>query len=65
VFLRFLRQFLLLFLVHLTSTSMFRFVASVFQTVVASTAAGSLAILVALVFGGFVIAKREISYCSS
>ncbi|KAJ6874525.1 pleiotropic drug resistance protein 3-like isoform X2 [Populus alba x Populus x berolinensis] len=54
---RFLRQFLLLFLVHLTSTSMFRFVASVFQTVVASTAAGSLAILVASVFGGFVIAK--------
>ncbi|KAJ6373517.1 hypothetical protein OIU78_029245 [Salix suchowensis] len=54
---RFLRQFLLLFLVHLTSTSMFRFVASVLQTAVASTAVGSLTIVIASVFGGFVIAK--------
>ncbi|KAJ6410935.1 hypothetical protein OIU84_007650 [Salix udensis] len=50
---RFLRQFLLLFLIHLTSTSMFRFVASVFQTAVASTAVGSLTIVIASVFGGF------------
>uniref|UniRef100_A0A6N2LL61 ABC transporter domain-containing protein n=1 Tax=Salix viminalis TaxID=40686 RepID=A0A6N2LL61_SALVM len=52
---RFLRHFLLLFLIHLTSTSMFRFVASVFQTAVASTAVGSLTIVIASVFGGFVI----------
>ncbi|KAJ6322284.1 hypothetical protein OIU77_012203 [Salix suchowensis] len=38
---RFSRQFLLLFLVHLTSTSMYRFTASIFQTVVASTLAGT------------------------
>ncbi|KAJ6677421.1 ATP-BINDING CASSETTE TRANSPORTER [Salix viminalis] len=36
---------------------MFRFVASVFQTAVASTAVGSLTIVIASVFGGFVIAK--------
>ncbi|KAK4275216.1 hypothetical protein QN277_018340 [Acacia crassicarpa] len=54
---RFFRQFLLLFTVHLTSISMFRFLASVFQTVVASMTAGSLFILVVLLFGGFIIPK--------
>ncbi|KAF5182324.1 Abc transporter g family member [Thalictrum thalictroides] len=54
---RFLRQFLLLFAVHLMSISMFRFLASVFQTKIASTAAGSFSILFLLLFGGFVIPK--------
>ncbi|KAJ6429559.1 hypothetical protein OIU84_021041 [Salix udensis] len=54
---RFSRQFLLFFLVHLTSTSMYRFIASVFQTVVASTLAGSLVLLIVLLFGGFLIQK--------
>ncbi|KAI4344716.1 hypothetical protein L6164_011910 [Bauhinia variegata] len=54
---RFFRQFLLLFVVHLTSISMFRFIASLFQTVVASMTAGSLSIMVVLLFGGFVIPK--------
>lgn len=58
---RFFRQFLLLFLVHLTSTSMFRCIASLFQTVVASLAAGSLSIMFVLLFGGFVIPKRNIA----
>ncbi|KAH9676826.1 ABC transporter G family member 37 [Citrus sinensis] len=48
---RFFRQFILLFAVHFTSISMFRFVASVFQTVVAAMTAGSFAILLVLLFG--------------
>ncbi|XP_057416411.1 pleiotropic drug resistance protein 3 [Lotus japonicus] len=54
---RFFRQFLLLFVIHMTSVSMFRFIASVFQTVVASTIAGTVTILTVLLFGGFIIPK--------
>lgn len=60
MFLRFFRQVLLLLTVHLMSISMFRFIASVFQTVVASMTAGSLSIIVVLLFGGFVIPKCKI-----
>ncbi|XP_059648379.1 pleiotropic drug resistance protein 3-like [Cornus florida] len=52
---RFFRHFILLFSVHLTSLSMFRFLASVFQTMNASTVAGSMSILLVLLFGGFII----------
>ncbi|KAM7474363.1 hypothetical protein LguiB_021606 [Lonicera macranthoides] len=52
---RFFRQLILLFAVHLMSISMFRFLASVFQTVVASTTAGSFSILFLFLFGGFMI----------
>ncbi|KAI7743637.1 hypothetical protein M8C21_012059 [Ambrosia artemisiifolia] len=38
-----------------SSVSMFRFLASIFQTVVASTTAGSISILFLLTFGGFII----------
>ncbi|KAK4835862.1 hypothetical protein QYF36_015451 [Acer negundo] len=54
---RFFCQFILLFAVHFTSVSMFRFLASVFQTMVMSMAAGSFSILSVLLFGGFVITK--------
>ncbi|KAK0591339.1 hypothetical protein LWI29_000215 [Acer saccharum] len=54
---RFFCQFILLFAVHFTSVSMFRFLASVFQTMVMSMAAGSFSILFVLLFGGFVITK--------
>ncbi|KAJ4721742.1 Pleiotropic drug resistance ABC transporter [Melia azedarach] len=54
---RFFRQFILLFAVHFTSISMFRFLASVFQNMVAAMTAGSFAILLVLLFGGFVITK--------
>ncbi|KHN03241.1 Pleiotropic drug resistance protein 3 [Glycine soja] len=54
---RFFRQFLLLFIIHVTSVSMFRFIASVCQTVVASVTAGTVTILVVLLFGGFIIPK--------
>ncbi|WCJ30771.1 ABC transporter G family member 37 [Euphorbia peplus] len=54
---RFFRQFLMLFLVHSTSTTTFRFIASITQTPVASTTVGSLFILTTLIFGGFIIPK--------
>ncbi|KAJ7973218.1 Pleiotropic drug resistance ABC transporter [Quillaja saponaria] len=56
---RFFRQFVLLFALHLTSISMFRFVASVFQTMVASVAVGSFAIFSLLQFGGFIISRSS------
>nr|XP_027114920.1 pleiotropic drug resistance protein 3-like isoform X1 [Coffea arabica] len=52
---RFFRQLILLFSIHLTSISMFRFIASVCQTVVASTAVASLSISFVLLFSGFII----------
>ncbi|KAI3417297.1 Protein kinase domain-containing protein [Psidium guajava] len=54
---RFFRQLLLLFSLHLSSISLFRFLASIFQTVVASTTAGSVALLILMLFGGFIIPK--------
>ena len=52
---RFLKQAVLLFAVHLTSLSMYRLIASIFQTQVASMTVGSFAILLVLLFGGFII----------
>ncbi|CAK9326772.1 unnamed protein product [Citrullus colocynthis] len=52
---RFFQQLIILFAVHLTSLSMFRLIASVFQTNVASMTVGSFAILLVLIFGGFII----------
>ncbi|XP_010515840.1 PREDICTED: ABC transporter G family member 37 isoform X2 [Camelina sativa] len=52
---RFFKQFILLFAVHFTSISMFRCLAAIFQTVVASITAGSFGILITFVFAGFVI----------
>ncbi|RDX80824.1 Pleiotropic drug resistance protein 3, partial [Mucuna pruriens] len=54
---RFFRQFFLLFILHMTSVSMFRFIASICQTVVASVTAGTVTILFVLLFGGFIIPK--------
>ncbi|KAI9196707.1 hypothetical protein LWI28_026286 [Acer negundo] len=56
---RFFRHFLLLFIVHLASISMFRSIASLCQTVVASMTIGSVSILTLLLFGGFVIPKSS------
>ncbi|XP_052192050.1 pleiotropic drug resistance protein 3-like [Diospyros lotus] len=52
---RFFRQFIILFALHSTATSMFRFLAAVFRTMVASSTAGSLAIAFLYLLGGFVI----------
>ncbi|MED6135634.1 drug-responsive transcription factor pdr3 [Stylosanthes scabra] len=54
---RFFRQFLLLFTLHMSAISMFRFIASVFQNVVTATTAGTLTILTVLLFGGFILPK--------
>ncbi|KAJ0013527.1 hypothetical protein Pint_21525 [Pistacia integerrima] len=52
---RFFRQLILLFAVHRTSTSMFQFLASVCQTLGAAMTAGGFAVLIVLLFCGFVI----------
>ncbi|KAL5539968.1 hypothetical protein UlMin_042730 [Ulmus minor] len=52
---RFFRQLFLLFAVHLSSLSMYRFLASIFQTMDATMTAGTFAILILLIFGGFII----------
>ncbi|CAI9770200.1 unnamed protein product [Fraxinus pennsylvanica] len=54
---RFFRQMILFFAVHLTSISLFRFLASVGRTMVASATAGSLALIFVCIFSGFVIPK--------
>ncbi|KAM1576824.1 hypothetical protein ACFX15_032561 [Malus domestica] len=54
---RFFCQFLMFFAVHFTSLSMFRFLASFFQTMVATMTAGSFALLFLMLFSGFVIQK--------
>ncbi|XVE82355.1 hypothetical protein DITRI_Ditri15bG0142000 [Diplodiscus trichospermus] len=57
---RFFRQFLLYFGVHLASISMFRCIASLFQTIAASTTAGALAIMIVLLFGGFILPRSSL-----
>ncbi|XP_020101536.1 ABC transporter G family member 41-like [Ananas comosus] len=57
---RFFRQLLLLFFVHVMSLSLFRVVASYFQTVVASTLGGTFALLLILLFGGFLLPRPSI-----
>ncbi|XP_042520973.1 pleiotropic drug resistance protein 3-like isoform X1 [Macadamia integrifolia] len=52
---RFLRQFILLFAMHLMAISMFRFVASVSRTIVASMTAGGLTMMFLFLFGGFIL----------
>ncbi|KAH7835114.1 hypothetical protein Vadar_023002 [Vaccinium darrowii] len=54
---RFFRQLILLFAMHFAAISMFRFVASIFRTMVASSAAGTLSILAVFLFSGFIIPK--------
>ncbi|KAL3515879.1 hypothetical protein ACH5RR_022781 [Cinchona calisaya] len=56
---RFFVQLLVLFAAHLASISMFRFLASVFRTIVASTTAGSLTILFVQLFSGFIITRSK------
>ncbi|XP_038903616.1 pleiotropic drug resistance protein 3-like isoform X2 [Benincasa hispida] len=56
---RFCQQFILLFGVHLSALSMFRMIASIFQTNAASITVGNFAILFALLFGGFIISHTS------
>ncbi|KAI4335068.1 hypothetical protein L6164_013749 [Bauhinia variegata] len=57
---RFFCQFLLLFTLHMSSTSLCRFLASVFQTNVMANNVGSLVLLLMFLFGGFIIPKPSL-----
>ncbi|XP_061351433.1 pleiotropic drug resistance protein 3-like isoform X2 [Gastrolobium bilobum] len=61
---RFLRQFLLLVTLHMSSTSMCRCLASVFKTDVAATTVGSLVLVLMFLFGGFILPRRKLLYTS-
>ncbi|CAI9108681.1 OLC1v1008347C1 [Oldenlandia corymbosa var. corymbosa] len=52
---RFLVHLAIQFAVHMTATSMYRFIASAYRTVVAATMVGDLALLYAFLFSGFTI----------
>ncbi|XP_073108812.1 pleiotropic drug resistance protein 3-like [Elaeis guineensis] len=52
---RFFRHFLLLFLVHQVSLSLFRFLASFFQKLVTSSVSATVSLLLILLFGGFIL----------
>ncbi|XVF66043.1 hypothetical protein PTKIN_Ptkin10aG0002400 [Pterospermum kingtungense] len=54
---RFFCQFLLLFALHQASTSMCRFLASVFRTMVAATTVGTMILVLMFLFGGFIIPR--------
>ncbi|PIM99606.1 Pleiotropic drug resistance proteins (PDR1-15), ABC superfamily [Handroanthus impetiginosus] len=56
---RFFRQMILVFFLHLTSISMFRFLASVFRSDIASATASSVALLFVMLFSGFLIPKSS------
>ncbi|KAL1220621.1 ABC transporter G family member 41 [Cardamine amara subsp. amara] len=56
---RFFRQFLILFTFHLSCVSMFRAIAAIFRTFVASTITGAISVLTLSLFGGFVIPKSS------
>ncbi|KAJ1403026.1 P-loop containing nucleoside triphosphate hydrolase [Sesbania bispinosa] len=54
------RQFLLLVTLHMSSTSMCRFLASVFKTDVAATTVGSLVLVLMFLFGGFILPRPSL-----
>ncbi|KAI8531791.1 hypothetical protein RHMOL_Rhmol11G0163000 [Rhododendron molle] len=56
---RFFGQFMLLFSVHFVAISLFRFLASIFRTMDASSASASFAILFDFLFAGFIIRKTS------
>ncbi|GLT73870.1 hypothetical protein SLA2020_457000 [Shorea laevis] len=54
---RFFCQFLLLFALHLASTSMCRFFAAIFQNLVVATTFGSVVLVLMFLFGGFILPR--------
>ncbi|CAI8604330.1 unnamed protein product [Vicia faba] len=57
---RFLRQFLLLIALHMSSTSMCHSLAAVFKTDVAATTIGSLVLVLMFLFGGFILPRPSL-----
>ncbi|XWS73140.1 hypothetical protein CRYUN_Cryun02cG0099900 [Craigia yunnanensis] len=56
---RFFRQFIMYFAVQISSASMFRFLASVFQTMDCSVAVGTLVLFLEFIFCGFIIPQSS------
>ncbi|KAL0927351.1 hypothetical protein M5K25_001514 [Dendrobium thyrsiflorum] len=59
---RFFCQFLLLFILHQTSTSLFRFLASITGTAHTSSLLGNLALVISFMFGGFILPKYSFPF---
>ncbi|KAK1295578.1 Pleiotropic drug resistance protein 3 [Acorus calamus] len=57
---RFFRQFFLLFALHQASTSLFRFIGAIVQETIVGFVIGSLAILISILFGGFIIPRPSL-----
>eukprot|EP01018_Ginkgo_biloba_P004085 Gb_15493 [translate_table: standard] len=57
---RFFRQFLLLLLVHMMSTSLFRFIASLGRNMIVANTFGAFAIIIVLLLGGFLLSRHDI-----
>lgn len=57
---RFFCQFLLLFALHQGSTSLCRFLASAFQTLITASTVGSLVLVGMYLFGGFIVPRRKL-----
>ncbi|KAH9288622.1 hypothetical protein KI387_032739, partial [Taxus chinensis] len=57
---RFFRQFLILFLVHQMSSSLFRFLAGLCRTMTVANSGGALSLFFITMFGGFIIPKDSI-----
>ncbi|KAH7655217.1 Taurine-transporting ATPase protein, partial [Dioscorea alata] len=57
---RFFRQFVILLVTHQLALSQFRFLASYYQTIVASSIISSLVLMVMLTIGGFILPKTSI-----
>ena len=61
---RFFRYFFLLFLMHYMSVTMFRAIGGLTRNLVVANACGSLFLLIILLMGGFVLAKRAPLGCA-
>lgn len=58
---RFFCHFLVLFALHLASTSMCRFIASIFRNIVVATTCGTLVLSMMYVFGGFILPRCKVT----
>ncbi|XP_030496768.2 pleiotropic drug resistance protein 3 [Cannabis sativa] len=59
---RFFCQFLVLFALHMTSTSLCRFIACIFRTTVAATTCAFLVVILMFMLGGFILPRPDLPY---
>eukprot|EP01018_Ginkgo_biloba_P026508 Gb_37005 [translate_table: standard] len=57
---RFFRQFLLLFVLHQMSLSLFRFIAALGRNLIVANTFGAFALLVIFVLGGFIVSRKDV-----